>query len=174
VRKRKEYFRIRSFARHYDRESGKFTVNIAYETAAPEPSERVVAVAESFGLGLDKWEKFVICDNVELSLSPTDIVYITGDSGSGKSVLLRALLKDLGDEAIDMNAAPKEPTKPLIETIGKTVEEGLELLSRVGLNDAPATPRILQIKPQREPKFPFFLSFFRHSNYSSVDTRCQM
>ena len=136
VRKRKEYFRIRSFARHYDRESGKFTVNIAYETAAPEPSERVVAVAESFGLGLDKWEKFVICDNVELSLSPTDIVYITGDSGSGKSVLLRALLKDLGDEAIDMNAAPKEPTKPLIETIGKTVEEGLELLSRVGLNDA--------------------------------------
>jgi ABC-type transport system involved in cytochrome c biogenesis ATPase subunit/GNAT superfamily N-acetyltransferase len=136
VRRRKEYFRIRGFVRRYDRESGKFTVNVSYETAAPEPSERVVAVAEGFGLGLDKWEKFVIYDNVEISLSPTDIVYITGDSGSGKSVLLRALLEDLGDEAVDMNAVPKEPARPLIETIGKTVEEGLELLSRVGLNDA--------------------------------------
>ena len=29
-----------------------------------------------------------------------------------------------------------DPDKPLIETIGATVEEGLELLSRVGLNDA--------------------------------------
>ncbi len=29
-----------------------------------------------------------------------------------------------------------DPEKPLIETVGATVEEGLELLSRVGLNDA--------------------------------------
>jgi ABC-type ATPase with predicted acetyltransferase domain len=136
LRRRKEYFRIRRFARRYDRDSGKFTVNVSYETAAPKPSERVVAVAEGFGLGLDQWERFVIYDNVELSLSIGDIMYITGDSGSGKSVLLRALLKDLGDEAVDMNAVPTDSTLPLIETIGKTVEEGLELLSRVGLNDA--------------------------------------
>lgn len=136
VRRRKEYFRIRRFARRYDRESGKFTINVAYETAAPKPSERVVAVAEGFGLGLDQWEKFVVYDNVQLKLSPTDIVYITGDSGSGKSVLLRALLKDLGSEAVDMNAVSVDSTRPLIEMVGKTVEEGLELLSRVGLNDA--------------------------------------
>jgi len=29
-----------------------------------------------------------------------------------------------------------EPTKPLIDTVGETFEQGLELLSRVGLNDA--------------------------------------
>jgi GNAT superfamily N-acetyltransferase/phosphatidylglycerophosphatase A len=29
-----------------------------------------------------------------------------------------------------------EPSKPLIETVGNTIEEGLELLSKVGLNDA--------------------------------------
>jgi ABC-type transport system involved in cytochrome c biogenesis ATPase subunit/GNAT superfamily N-acetyltransferase len=136
VRRRREYFRIRRFARRYDRESGKFVVNVAYETAAPRPSERVVAVAEGFGLGLDKWEEFVVYDNAELKLSPTDVVYITGDSGSGKSVLLRALLKDLGSEAVDMNAIPIDSARPLIEMIGKTVEEGLELLSRAGLNDA--------------------------------------
>lgn len=136
MRRRREYFRIRQFRRRYDRESGRFIVNVAYETAAPRPSERVVAVAEGFGLGLDKWEKFVVYDNVELKLGPRDVVYITGDSGSGKSVLLRALLQDLGDEAVDMNAVPVDSARPLIEMIGKTVEEGIELLSRVGLNDA--------------------------------------
>lgn len=136
MRRRREYFRIRQFARRYDRESGKFVVNVAYETAPPRPSERVVAVAEGFGLGLDKWEKFVVYDNVELKLSPRDIMYITGDSGSGKSVLLRSLLEDLGDEAVDMNSLQVDSDRPLIEMVGKTVEEGLELLSRVGLNDA--------------------------------------
>jgi ABC-type ATPase with predicted acetyltransferase domain len=136
VRRQREYFRIRQFSRRYDRELGKFVVNVAYETAAPRPSERVVAVAEGFGLGLDKWEKFVVYDNVELKLSPTDIVYVTGDSGSGKSVLLRALLEDLRDEALDMATVKVDLERPLIETVGKTVEEGLELLSRVGLNDA--------------------------------------
>jgi ABC-type ATPase with predicted acetyltransferase domain len=64
------------------------------------------------------------------------VVYITGDSGSGKSVLLRAIRADLGEEAIDLSEVQVDPDKPLIETIGATVEEGLELLSRVGLNDA--------------------------------------
>jgi ABC-type ATPase with predicted acetyltransferase domain len=126
--------------RTYDRLSGKFTFNIAYETAAPKPSERVVAVAEGFGLGLDQWEKFIIYDNVELNIGPTDIVYITGDSGSGKSVLLKALEKDIkGDMGLStINIADIKPPlgKPLIETVGKTLEEGLELLSKVGLNDA--------------------------------------
>jgi len=140
LRRRKEFFLIRKMRRTYDRLSGKFTFNIAYETAAPKPSERVVAVAEGFGLGLDQWEKFIIYDNVELNIGPTDIVYITGDSGSGKSVLLKALEKDI---RLDMglsciNIADIKPPlgKPLIETVGKTLEEGLELLSKVGLNDA--------------------------------------
>jgi ABC-type lipoprotein export system ATPase subunit len=100
----------------------------------------VVSVAEGFGLGLDQWEKFVIYDNVELKIGPKDIVYITGDSGSGKSVLLKALEKDI---RLDMgltciNIADIKPRKglPLIETVGRSLEEGLGLLSKVGLNDA--------------------------------------
>jgi ABC-type transport system involved in cytochrome c biogenesis ATPase subunit/GNAT superfamily N-acetyltransferase len=92
-------------------------------------------VAEAFGLGVDEEHKFTVLD-VELKIGPTDIVYVTGDSGSGKSVLLRAIKKDLGDEAIDVADIQVDREKPLIETVGRTVEEGLELLSRVGLNDA--------------------------------------
>jgi ABC-type ATPase with predicted acetyltransferase domain len=138
--RRREYFRITTFRRRYDRETGKFIINIGYKTASPKPTGRVVAVAEGFGLGLDQWEKFIIYDNVELNIDSTDIVYITGDSGSGKSVLLKALEKDIkGDMGLStINIADIKPPlgKPLIETVGKTLEEGLELLSKVGLNDA--------------------------------------
>lgn len=56
----REYFRICRRIRRFDRASGVFTVNIAYETAAPKPKSRVVGVAEALGLGLDNWEKFVV------------------------------------------------------------------------------------------------------------------
>ena len=138
--RRHEFFRIRRYARTFDQATGKFLINISYETAAPEPTERVVSVAEGFGLGLDQWEKFIIYDNVELKIGAVDIVYITGDSGSGKSVLLKALEKDIkGDMGLStINIADIKPPlgKPLIETVGKTLEESLELLSKVGLNDA--------------------------------------
>ncbi|MEM3760357.1 MAG: ATP-binding cassette domain-containing protein [Candidatus Bathyarchaeia archaeon] len=138
--RRREFFRINQIKRRYDHKTGKFIINIDYETAAPEPTDRVIGVAEAFGLGLDKWEKFIIYDNVELKIGPTDIVYITGDSGSGKSVLLKALEKDirhdLGLTCINIAEIKPKPNKPLIETVGKSLEEALELLSRVGLNDA--------------------------------------
>lgn len=140
MRIRKEFFHIRKYARTFDRATGKFLISIAYETAAPEPTERVVSVAEGFGLGLDQWEKFVIYDNVELKIGPQDITLLTGDSGSGKSVLLRALEKDIkrdmGLTTINIVGIQPEQGKPLIETIGESLQEGLELLSKVGLNDA--------------------------------------
>jgi ABC-type lipoprotein export system ATPase subunit/GNAT superfamily N-acetyltransferase len=135
IRRKHEYFHIRKWRRTYDRRRNSFTVNIAYETAA-RITPRSIAVAEAFGLGLDQRQKFVLYDDVELKISPQDICLITGDSGSGKSVLLKALRRDLSDEAADMTDVQVDPNKPLIETVGKTVEDGLELLSRVGLNDA--------------------------------------
>jgi len=138
LRKQHEFFRISKYARTFDRKTNKFVVNIAYETAAPEPSERVVAVAEGFGLA--QWEKFVVYDNVELKIGPIDIVYITGDSGSGKSVLLKALERDIRNDlaqtCINVAEVQPEPDKPLIETVGKTAEEAMEILSKVGLGDA--------------------------------------
>jgi ABC-type lipoprotein export system ATPase subunit len=130
----RRFFRIRTFKRTYDKAAGKFSFNISYETHT-KITPRSLVVAEAFGLGIDEAQKFKVLD-AEIKIGPTDIVYITGDSGSGKSVLLRAIRADLGEEAIDLNEIQVDLDKPLIETVGATVEQGLELLSKVGLNDA--------------------------------------
>jgi len=132
---RREFFRIRKIARRYDRRTGKFVIHIAYKTKT-DITDRTIAVSEAFGLGVDDFQNHVIYDDVELKIGPRDIVYITGDSGSGKSVLLKALEKDLKSKAFNIAGTAVDPDKPLIETVGKILEEGLELLSRVGLNDA--------------------------------------
>jgi len=134
LRRRREVFRIRQFRRTYDRAAGKFAFDISYETRA-QVTPRSVVVAEAFGLGIDEAQKFKVLDAV-IKISPTDIVYISGDSGSGKSVLLHAIRADLGGEAVDLSEVAIDADKPLIETVGATVGEGLELLSKVGLNDA--------------------------------------
>lgn len=134
--RRREYFKIRNFARRFDRESGKFTFNIAYETKT-DITDRTVEVAEAFGMGISEFQEHVLYDNVELKIGPKDIVYLTGDSGSGKSVLLKAIVGDLrAGEAARLSEVKVEPDKPLIDTVGATVEDGLKLLSTVGLNDA--------------------------------------
>jgi len=63
-------------------------------------------------------------------------VYITGDSGSGKSVLLRALKEDLGVEAASMENLETPGDRAIIDLVGGSFQEALELLSLVGLNDA--------------------------------------
>lgn len=140
TRHRNEHFQINQYHRRYDRETDRFIINISYETAAPQPTQRVLAVAESFGLGLDQSHRFTIYDNVELKISPHDIVYITGESGSGKSALLKTLENDIktdmGTTAANINDITPPPNQPIIETVGTTTEQALELLSRVGLNDA--------------------------------------
>ena len=55
-----------------------------------ERTQRVLDVAEMFGLGLDD-KTFVVLDNLKLDIKQGDIVYITGQSGSGKSTILHEL-----------------------------------------------------------------------------------
>ena len=88
--------------RRYDSERGCFVYDISFKTRAPL-TERTIGVAEAFGLGIDGEREHVLYRDFELRFAEGAVVYITGDSGSGKSVLLRALGKDLGDEASNLS-----------------------------------------------------------------------
>lgn len=100
-------------------------------------SPRVMEVAEAFGLGLSDKE-FVIYDNLEIPVEQGDVVYITGQSGSGKSLLLRDLAVAMAKEDLFvMNLDDITYTNdPLIDQVGGDMTDAVRLLSMAGLNDA--------------------------------------
>ncbi len=145
TRRRPEHFHISQLKRTYNRNTGTFNINISYETAPATLTQRTKEVAEAFGLGTDQTRKFTLYDNVNIQIRPNDIVLITGDSGSGKSALLKAIKADLGSEAQDAKDIPTDPDKNIIETVGENTTEAIEALSKVGLNDA-----FLFLRPYRQ------------------------
>lgn len=93
-------------------------------------------MAEAFGLGIDQTREFTLYDNINIHVRPTDVVLITGDSGSGKSALLKAIKADLGEESQDAKDIQIDQDKPIIETVGQNTTQAIQALSQVGLNDA--------------------------------------
>lgn len=108
----------------------RFTSNV-------ERTDRVLEIAEAFGLGLDDKE-FVVFDKQDIQVEDGDVVYITGQSGSGKSTALRELADQMaaaGKQIADIDKVPLLD-KPLIDQIGKDTASALNFLSLAGLNDA--------------------------------------
>jgi uncharacterized protein len=114
-----------------------FIIDKKFQTSVAR-SQRVVEVAEAFGLGLDDKE-FVVFDNLSLDVPQGTVVYITGQSGSGKSLLLRDLeaqMRSRGKSVINLDSIEFDDKKALIDQIGTSTNDALRLLSIAGLNDA--------------------------------------
>lgn len=111
-----------------------YTIDKRFHTEV-ERSDRVLEIAEAFGLGLDDKE-FVVFDNQPLEIEQGDVVYITGQSGSGKSTVLRELATQMADLGVADIDKVELKNVPLIDQIGTSTAEALNLLSIAGLNDA--------------------------------------
>lgn len=101
-------------------------------------TDRILEIAEAFGLGLEERE-FVIFDHLELEVEQGDVVYITGQSGSGKSLLLKELERQMaaeGKRVVNLDRVELDDTKSLIDQIGEDTNDALRILSIAGLNDA--------------------------------------
>jgi len=106
-------------------------------TTRTQRSDRVLEVAEAFGLGLEDSE-FVIYDNFSLELPDSGVVYITGQSGSGKSLLLSEIATQcrlMGHKVVDIEDMEYKDA-PLVDQIGADTNEALKILAKAGLNDA--------------------------------------
>jgi hypothetical protein len=102
-----------------------------------ERTPRVLEVAESFGMGLSD-KKFVIYDNLEIDIRQGDVIYITGQSGSGKSLLLRDLTAKMREEGLKVAdlAEVDLREKPVIDQLGETTTNATDLLAKAGISDA--------------------------------------
>ena len=106
-------------------------------TSYVERSERVIKIAEAFGIGLEDKE-WVVFKDLKLEVSPGDVIYITGQSGSGKSCLLREMaagLAEAGRKVVSMDDVLMED-KPIIDQIGRDMNEATQLLALAGISDA--------------------------------------
>ena len=114
----------------------KFLIDRRFTTRV-ERTPRVLEMAEAFGLGISDKE-FVIYDHLELEVFPGDVVYITGQSGSGKSLLLRDLAEKLAGEGLKVaNLETLElPDKPVIDCVGHSTTHATDLLAKAGISDA--------------------------------------
>lgn len=116
-----------------------YKLNKQFDTEV-ERSQRVLDVAEMFGLGLDD-KTFVVLKDLELDIHDGDIVYITGQSGSGKSMILKELrqaFESAGKRVANIDEV-ELLDKPIVDQVypkEKTLNKTLELFSLVGLSDA--------------------------------------
>ncbi|MEY0233826.1 ABC transporter [Providencia manganoxydans] len=115
----------------------QYLINVSFDTRVTKTT-RTLEVAESFGLGMDD-KKFTLYDNLAVEIEQNDIVYIKGQSGSGKSVILRELQRLMSENGLSVASIDNiefDNDKNVIDQVGKTTVEALSLLSMAGLNDA--------------------------------------
>jgi uncharacterized protein len=109
--------------------------------ACGEPSGAVLGTAEMFGIGLDESYAVTLYDNLELDVRPGDVVFATGPSGSGKSVLLGRLREAFcvawpHATVADLATVALPGDRPVIDLFGGTLSRRLKILSTAGLADA--------------------------------------
>jgi ABC-type ATPase with predicted acetyltransferase domain len=99
-------------------------------------TDKVADVLRAFGITVQRLRNNAITHSCQLKLSDGDICYITGPSGSGKSVLLREFYNTLDTEQkINIDDIPLPDDKACVDYINAGFLETLRNLSSAGLTD---------------------------------------
>jgi energy-coupling factor transporter ATP-binding protein EcfA2/GNAT superfamily N-acetyltransferase len=109
-------------------------IDISYESAPVNPTERTAAVQDLFGIGAAPRE-IRVADGLQLDVNQGQVLLVTGPSGSGKSSILRAIRAALGGRAVTADSLPR-PALPVIDCLGEDLDEALRLLGICGLSEA--------------------------------------
>lgn len=109
--------------------------------SAVRATPNVLEVAAMFGLGIDADRQVTIVPKTDLRLSPGQLVFVTGSSGSGKSTILRLIRDHIRQQAtahaLSFDTLPDIPDRPLVDCLpNRPLDTTLRLLSLAGLNDA--------------------------------------
>ena len=99
-------------------------------------TEKAADVMRAFGITVQRLKNNAITHSCEIKLSPGEICYITGPSGSGKSVLLREFYNTLNSsDKINIVDIPLPDNKTCVDCIEGGFLDTLRTLSNAGLTD---------------------------------------
>ena len=114
------------------------SLNTVYETTTPEATERVIAVSESFGVGIDETVKFNVLKNLVFEYNDDDLIYVTGDSGAGKTTVLRLFSEhaQAKRQVLNFDDVLVPEDELIIEGLGDDADEAMRLLAAAGLSEA--------------------------------------
>jgi ABC-type ATPase with predicted acetyltransferase domain len=99
-------------------------------------TEKVISVCRMFGLTIERLREQQKTLSCRLDIIPGDIVYITGPSGSGKSVLLQELENSINSkDRINIEQIDLPCDKTVIDCIDSGLLASLQHLSTAGLSD---------------------------------------
>lgn len=99
-------------------------------------TEKVESVCKMFGLTIQRLKDQRQCHSCQMEIKSGDIVYITGPSGSGKSVLMGELEKAIpAEDRINLTQIQLPDDKTVIDCIDAGLLDSLRLLSTAGLSD---------------------------------------
>ncbi len=99
-------------------------------------TDKVADVLRAFGITVQRLKSNRLTHNCQLKLSNGDICYITGPSGSGKSVLLREFYNTFNtDQKINIDDIRLPDDKTCVDCINAGFLETLRNLSNAGLTD---------------------------------------
>ena len=95
-------------------------------------TEKVGKVMRAFGITVQRMRANAINHQCKIEISPGQIVYITGPSGSGKSVLLREFYRNLKNEnKINIESILLSESKTCVDSFDELPPKGASTTSNV-------------------------------------------
>lgn len=102
-------------------------------------NNRVLDIQQYFGIGLENNDFELIPKKTILKYKASDVIYICGDSGGGKSTILKKIesqLKEKEKKVVNLNDIELDNEKNVIDFLGDNTINAIKQLSYVGLDDA--------------------------------------
>ena len=142
-------------------------LNVKYPFLPKQPTVRTSQVMDHFGIAFEQGEQTLVA-GWELPIEPGQVVCFTGDSGSGKSSLLRAAAAQLTGVS-NLEELTLEP-KSLVDQLPLPLGEALELLTACGLGEAPLLLRTpFELSEGQRYRFRLALAIARAATWVLAD-----
>ena len=93
------------------------------------------AVMRMFGLTIDRFQQET-CHSCKIEIKDGDIIYITGPSGAGKTILLKELEKSIpSPKRVNLSKIKLPRDRSLVDCINADLITSLQILGIAGLSD---------------------------------------